>query len=430
MYTSDNQFLGQLLNDAVTYDAMDPLKEWIQRFPNRTKIPCYGKWNSLGLPGIGYKNEVVKQAEIWEFSGHDGHFEGDHPWWIYHEWFESHIAKLLGCDGSIPEACVGNTLSVNTYIFLVEFMKICRDTKNDKHGVLSLSSFFSSDTESLKSAVETVFGYNFINGVEDYLTFIDPDQGDLYSTDYIKEQILKQERPIGLLFLPIICHKTGQRFDVEELAKFCQEHDIFFGLDLAHGIGNIPLSLSDWGIDFATWCTYKYLCSGPGAVGGFYLNQKNFHYIKYPKGWWGNDKNTRFLEPKDFQLAKGARRMLLSNDQIQNMGGFKVYLQHQNECFPNGLIPLYKKHQKISDYTFELLSNIDGVRVITPEYAKGCQVSFRIPGYDVKNTKEFLELNGCGVEDRLDVLRTAFIGCSLYAHPAMLADTICKFLQR
>jgi kynureninase len=418
--------LEDLFNQASALDSADPLKEWVTMFPNHTGILCDGRGNSLGRQPQGFKQALIKEAEVWEKYGHDGHFQGEHPWWTYHEFFEKGIAQFLGCDASIPEAVIGNTLSVNNYLLLLEFMRLGRENLDDG-AVISLESIFGSDTVSLKKAPKTIYEGESDNAD---IIFLKPDHGDLYSTEYIEEKIIAHDASI--LFLPIICHKTGQRFEIERLAKICQTNDVLFGLDLAHGMGNIPLELSKWKIDFATFCSYKYMNGGPGGVGGFYINKGMLGSIEDAPGWWGISKETRFGDPQEFKPAKGARRLLSSNDQIFNSIGLKLYLYHVEKFFGHDLAPLFAKHTMLSQYTFDLLSSIRGVKVITPQHPdrRGCQISFRVPGHDVHEVLSFLKANSCFIEDRGDVLRTAFVGYSTYGEPALLAETLYKYLNK
>ncbi len=418
---------GMLLK-ANPLDKTDPLSGWRGEFMFPYNSVCDARGNSLGAcPGAWLSHHMSSHIDIWRHQGHDGHFSEEFdgvPWWRYHELFEEHIANLLGTDASVPEAVVGNSLSINNYMLILEFLALARATTGKKK-ILTLSTFFNSDIESIKKAIYIMYGSE---KVDEYCILVKPDKGDLYSMSHIKKAIADAGDDLAMVFVPIVCHKTGQRFHVDQLAEVAHSYEAFIGVDLAHGIGNVPLQLSKWNIDFATFCSYKYLNGGPGGVGGFYVNKKHIDSLSRPSGWWGISSETRFGPSENYLPAKGARRFLSSNDPILNMQALKTYLFKVRDL-KGGWNAIFKKHEEISLYAHQTLSLIPGIEVITPLdfNDRGCQISFRVLGADVKTVLQFLKSKQCYVEDRGDILRSAFVAYNRYKEVAELAKALSKF---
>lgn len=419
--------LINLLSQAVVLDFLDPIAHWRKNFI----LPVYlvdARRNSLGAPSTEFTANLEEEARIWFEHGHDGHFfesSDREAWWKYDEMFEEGIASLLGSDPSVPEAVVCNSLSVNNYMLLLDHLALAR--KSGKKKIITLSTFFNSDLESIKKAISVVFGDD---KVEDYCVQISPDEGDIYSTSYIKKAIEKVG-DLAIVFIPAICHKTGQRFQLEELSRQAHIQGAYFGVDLAHAVGNIPLKLSEWDIDFATFCSYKYLNGGPGGIGGLYVNKKNINLFKHASGWWGISSDTRFGDPEDYEIAKGARRFVSSNAPIFNMQGLRTYLELLKKEFNGDLTPLWDKHEKLSQYVHDILSAIPYVTVITPALFsdRGCQVSFRVKFKFPREVLSVLKTHKCFAEDRGDVLRVAFGSYDTYSEVEMFAKILCGYLD-
>ncbi len=421
--------LKDKLEQAKSLDHNDPFKDWRKEFlfPIKTKADFRG--NSLGpMPGFEVDRNFEEFTKTWRKYGHDGHFHQDEntmPWWRYHEMFEKNIAVLLGSDVSVPEAVVGNTLSVNNYILLLKFLRLARD-KSGSNKIVSLSTFFNSDQNSIKDALNIIYG----DEGETYNIVIKPDQKYLYSTEYLEAEIAKVEK-LAIIFIPAICHQTGQRFDMDRLAIAAHEKGAYIGIDLAHAVGNIPLELSKWNIDFATFCSYKYLNGGPGGVGGLYVNKKHIDSFKHSPGWWGSSPETRFGDPSQCLPSKGSRRFLASNDQIANMQGLLTYFEKIDKRFGNNLTPLFRKHKDLSQYAYDLLSPNPYIEIITPENfnERGAQISFKLPDvYKAESTvKYFSEEWKCFIESRGEILRAAFTAYNTYSEVAYFAKTLHRY---
>lgn len=430
---NQQETLSQLLDKSLELDRIDPLHSWRGNFLFPVMSNSDARGNSLGSkPGHLFTQLLDEESDIWGKHGHDGHFFEElkskasirESWWLYDELFEIPISRLLGTNECVPEAVVCNSLSVNTYMMTLDFMALVRESGKKK--IVTLSTFFNSDLESLKKVISILYGEENIDLL---LIQIDPNDGDIYSTEYIADVISKVD-DLGLVFIPAICHKTGQRFNMEKLAESAHSKGAYFGVDLAHAIGNIPLELSRWGVDYATFCGYKYLNGGPGGVGGLYVNKKHIDKFKQPSGWWGISSETRFGDSSKYKPSKGARRFISSNAPVFNMQGLRAYLHLLQSEFPDSLEPMFKKHQDISEYTYKVLSAIPGVKVVTPRdwCNRGCQISFRIEGHDVTEVLSYLKDRKVFVEDRGDVLRAAFVSYNTYEEVADLAKFLCRCL--
>lgn len=416
-----NDQLERLIGQAIVLDEQDPLKSYISKFARPHGVVADLRGNSLGFMPRDFSQEIYTQARVWSDHGHNGHFHGDTPWWLYHEQFEPLLAELLGCDQDSPEAVVGGTLSHNNLTMLTTFLRYVIEKSEKKTKILTIKDFFPSDIKSIQAAVWSVLG----SQVNQNIVYIDSDENGLYDMDEICE-VAEKDGGIGLAFLPVINYKTGQRFAIQKIAQALSKNDAILGLDLAHGIGNIPLHLNRHGVAFATWCGYKYLNGGPGAVGGIYVH-KDFHDIPDAGGWWGLDKETRFGDPEGYTLAKGARRFLLSNDPIFNMQGVLVQLKIiQQYSFQD----VVEKHKALSSYLYELLETINTVKIVTPKNwnLRGCQISFQTPGKNVRDVLEALESRGLFCEDRGVVLRAAPVGYNTYSEVALFAEQLNEIL--
>jgi kynureninase len=415
-----------LLKKALLFDEHDPLKNYVNEFAHPSGQIMYG--NSLGLMPRRFPHLMAAETHKWGNLGHEGHFDETTgtPWWKFSQQFESIIAKLIGCDASIPEAVVGNTLSVNNYILLgLFFRKALNESGGKRSKIITIKTFFPSDIKSIESAL-------WLCGIpeekiKDSIIYVGPNSDGIYDPKLLQYAIEKNRHEAALAFFPAVNYISGQRFDLDTLTTLCHNHGLYCGADLAHGIGNIPLHVSKWGLDFATWCGYKYLNNGPGGVGGLYVREKHINSFKYLLGWWGANEDTRFGALDKYQPAKGARRFLASNDQINNSIG----LVAQSELYAKyELTDIFEKHQKISTYLHELLRAIKQIQVITPEpwNERGCQISFKLEGYDPAVILNKLKDKFCYAEKRFDVLRAAPVAYNTYAEVACFTEILSRML--
>ncbi|MCU0328555.1 MAG: kynureninase [Chitinophagales bacterium] len=385
---------------AKDYDKLDDLSSFRDLF-HIPKIKgheaIYFTGNSLGLQPKSTKDFILEELDTWAKLGVEGHFHATRDWFGYHKFLTPHLCPLLGA--LADEVVAMNTLTTNLHLLLLSFYK----PQGNKKKILIEYDAFPSDVYACQSQIEL---HGHIPQTD--LLFLKPKPGNYtLETQDIFDFIQENQEDIALVLLGGINYYTGQRFDMPEIAKFCQQKDIVFGLDLAHAIGNIELNLHDWGVDFATWCSYKYLNSGPGGVSGIFVHQKhaqNSNTFKL-KGWWGNDPKSRFQMSKQFEPIFTAESWQLSNAQILPKAAHLASL----EIFSQATLPkLIQKAHKLSDFAYECLASIDQIQIITPkDYSnRGCQLS--IVAQDGKALFDFLTNNHIITDWRSpDVIRIA-----------------------
>ncbi len=382
------------LEFAKELDEKDPLKLFREKF----YIPImYGKeciyftGNSLGLQSKRTQDMVVDELEDWASLGVEGHLLARNPWFPYHEIFPRQLSKITGCKEN--EVVVMNSLTVNLHLLMVSFY---RPTK-ERFKIICEAKAFPSDQYAMESQVK-FHGYDS----EEAIIEVKPRQGE-YSirTEDILETIKKHGQETALVLFGGINYYTGQLFDMKSITKAAHEAGAYAGFDLAHAIGNAELHLHDWNVDFACWCSYKYLNSGPGAVGGVFIHEKHSTNKEMPRfaGWWGYTKETRFGMEKGFEAIPTAEGWQLSNAPILAMAAHKAALDIFEEA---GIDNLHAKRKLMNGYLQFIIEEINSkqpekiIEVITPknENERGCQVSMLM----IKRGKEiFNELIKNGV---------------------------------
>ena len=379
---------------ARQLDEKDPLKHFREKF----YIPIiYGKesiyftGNSLGLQTKGTQDLVVDELEDWASLGVEGHLLARNPWFPYHEIFPKQLSKIVGCKEN--EVVVMNSLTVNLHLLLVSFY---RPTK-ECFKIICETKAFPSDQYAMESQVK-LHGFN----PDEAIIEVKPSEGE-YSirTEDILATIKKHGQETALVLFGGVNYYTGQLFDMKSITEAAQKVGAYAGFDLAHAAGNAELNLHDWNVDFACWCSYKYLNSGPGAVGGVFIHEKHVTSTELPRfaGWWGYSKATRFNMEKGFQAIPTAEGWQLSNAPILAMAAHKAALDVFEEA---GMENLHTKRKLMSNYLKFIIEEINSrqtekvIEVITPknENERGCQTSMLM----LKRGKEvFNELLKSGV---------------------------------
>jgi len=323
-------------------------RELDQKFKDTTRrekfyIPTFGKnkstylcGNSLGLQPKSTLSYIKIELDKWRNFGVEGHFEGDMPWKNYHQFFKQSLAKI--CGAAEAEVCPMNTLTVNLNNLLVSFYR----PNSNKFKIAMEAGAFPSDQYAIENQVR-LHGFD----PEDAIIEIAPPKGKYFlSIETILESLEKNKDQLALVLMGGVNYYTGQKYDMPAIADYCQQHDIRVGFDLAHAIGNVELRLHDWKVDFAAWCSYKYLNSSPGGVGGIFVNNA-FDKVDLPRlaGWWGHDEANRFKMQKGFRPMKGADAWQQSNAQILALAAHKASL----DIFDEGGMPnlLYKSSAMI-----------------------------------------------------------------------------------
>ena len=382
------------LKFARSMDEKDPLRNFRNKFfiPQHNGKDCvYFTGNSLGLQPKATSQYVQQELDDWATMGVEGHFQAKNPWMPYHEIFPKQLSKIVGCKQN--EVVVMNSLTVNLHLLMVSFYK---PTKQ-RYKIICEAKAFPSDQYAFETQVK-YHGYD----PGDAIIEVSPGEGEyhLRSEDIIST-IKKHADSVAVVLFGGVNYYTGQYFDLQTITETAHSVGAFAGFDLAHAIGNVKLDLHGWNVDFACWCSYKYLNSGPGGVAGVYIHEKHTVNTELPRfaGWWGYTKETRFKMEKGFEPIPTAEGWQLSNAPILSMAAHKASLDIFDEA---GMDKLHEKRNMLSDYLLFIIEddNIQAgekiIEVITPkeESARGCQVSMLM----LKRGKEiFDELTKQGV---------------------------------
>lgn len=373
--------MTDLIEEARRLDAADELSGFRQRF----HIPAgpsggdsvYLCGNSLGLQPRDTGTIVAELLEDWRRYGVDGHFRGEHPWMPYHEQFAGPLATLAG--GHPGEVVCMNTLTVNLHLMMVSFYQ----PTAERYRLMIEKPAFPSDRYAAESQVR-------YHGLEpaDALIEIGPRDGEsTIREEDILEIIEARGESVALVLLPGVQYYSGQRFDMGTITAAARSRGCRVGWDLAHAVGNVPLSLHDWGADFAVWCNYKYLNGGPGAIGGCFVHERHENDPGLPRfaGWWGHDKATRFRMGPEFVPSPGAEGWQLSNPPIFSMAPLIPALDIFLEA---GIDRLAAKSTRLTGWLEQLIKSRleDRIEILTPgsPERRGCQLSLRLrSGRDV-----------------------------------------------
>lgn len=331
---------------AQELDAKDMLRSFRDRFhipQHNGKDMLYFTGNSLGLQPKTTEAYIQQELNDWKTFGVEGHFLAKNPWFSYHEILTEQAAQLVG--GKPSEVVMMNQLTVNLHLLMVSFY---RPTKQ-RYKILCEAKAFPSDQYALQSQAQ-FHGFN----AADAIIEVEPRAGE-YAIRYedILSAIEIHRDDLALVMFSGVNYFTGQVFDMKSITELAHKYNIPVGFDLAHAAGNIQMKLHDWGVDFAAWCSYKYLNSGPGSVAGAFVHEKHHRNFDLPlfAGWWGTDKKTRFKMEKTFEPIAGAERWQLSNAPVFSMAAHKASLDVFSE------VPF----EKLTAKSKQLLSYLDHV---------------------------------------------------------------------
>ncbi len=358
-------------NFAREMDDADELSLYRKQFfiPKiNGKEAIYFCGNSLGLQPKKVKEYLDQELKDWAQYGVDGHFEAQRPWFSYHQIFTKSIAKLVGAKES--EVVAMNTLTVNLQLLMLTFYK----PTAKRYKIIMEAGAFPSDMY----AIETLVQHHGLLP-KDCIIEIAPKKGQ-YCIDEqdILEAIKKNKSSLAMVVFGGVNYYTGQYFDIEKITEATQKVGAIAGFDLAHAVGNLPLQLNKWKVDFACWCTYKYLNSGPGAVGGAFINEKhatNTHLTRLA-GWWGHNEKTRFKMQKGFDAMPNAQGWQMSNAPVFNMAAHRASLDIFDQVTVKNL---RAKSLLLTGFAYYLLRQIANLNfeIITPNNSnqRGCQLS-------------------------------------------------------
>jgi len=364
------------LSFAKSLDAKDPLKKYRKQFHlplnEKGKPLIYFCGNSLGLQPKSVRAHIEQELKDWENLGVEGHFDGKNPWYYYHHFLEKVSAKLVGAKKG--EVVIMNSLTVNLHLMMMSFY---RPTKK-RYKILIESPAFPSDIYAVKSQA-SINGFNPKKAV----VSLKPRAGeDTLRTEDILAKIEELGDELALVMFGGVNYYTGQFFELEKITDTAHKVGALAGFDLAHAAGNVLLKLHNWDVDFAVWCSYKYLNSGPGGTSGAFVHQRHGENLETPRlaGWWGNDEKTRFEMRDEFIPQKGAGGWQLSNAQILPMAAHLASLKIFEDA---GIKNLRKKADKLTAFMEFIIHDINAnenkpnYQIITPKDVKqrGSQLS-------------------------------------------------------
>ncbi|HNB80769.1 MAG TPA: kynureninase [Chitinophagaceae bacterium] len=368
-------------NYAREMDDADQLSDYRQRFiipKHKGRDVIYFCGNSLGLQPKAVQEKVEEELADWARFGVEGHFQAKRPWFGYHHFFTESLSRLVGARAN--EVVAMNTLTVNLHLLMISFYR----PEKKRYKIIMEAGAFPSDMYAVETQVR-MHGFD----PDDAIVEIAPRKGEhtLRASD-IEDTIRLHGNKVALVLMGGVNYYTGQYFDLESITRTAHEVGALAGFDLAHAVGNKVLHLHDWNVDFACWCSYKYLNSGPGAVGGIYVHDR---WVKSNTtfrlgGWWGHDEKTRFKMKKGFKPMKSAESWQMSNAQVMNMVAHRASLDIFDEVRMNDLAD---KSLHLTAYAETLLKQISHLKfdIITPSdpLERGCQLSllFRSRGREV-----------------------------------------------
>ncbi|MFN0729850.1 kynureninase [Polaribacter gochangensis] len=394
--------------NTLAYAKQQDVEDQLSHLRGQFHIPkdkngndwLYFTGNSLGLQPKNTQKYIQQELDDWANYGVEGHFEAKNPWIKYHEFLTESMAEIVGAKPI--EVVVMNTLTTNLHLLMVSFYQ---PTKN-KYKIVIESDAFPSDRYAVQSQLQ-FHGFDTAEGLIEWK----PRKGeDLLNLDDLETIISEQGDEIALLLIGGVNYYTGQSLDLKRIAEIGHSKNCFVGIDLAHGAGNISPDLHNSGVDFAAWCTYKYLNAGPGSLGGLFVHEKHAHNKELPRfsGWWNHNKETRFNMRQPFDVMPGAEGWQLSNPPILSMAAIRSSLDLFDKV---GMDALRQKSEKLTGY-FEFLIieiNSDDIKIITPKNPKerGCQLSIQVKNADKSLHKKLTENNIITDWREPDVIRCA-----------------------
>ncbi|MDF9800960.1 kynureninase [Catalinimonas alkaloidigena] len=366
--------MPKLLDTALQLDKSDLLKHYREQFhipkDEEGKAKIYFCGNSLGLQPKKVTQYLQESLHKWQSQGVEGHFEEPAPWLTYHILLKASLAHITGAHEH--EVVAMNNLTTNLHLMMVSFYR----PSGQRYKIMLEAGAFPSDQYAVESQLR-FRGYD----PEDAIIEVQPKPGEetLHMDDIIA-RMHEHKEEIALVLFPGVQYYTGQYIDIQKITEAAHEIGAKAGFDLAHTVGNIPLQLHDWNVDFAVWCSYKYLNSGPGSNGGVFVHE---HYASDTTltrfaGWWGHDEKERFQMKKGFRPMYGADGWQLSNVNILSASVQRFALEMIAQA---GMENLRKKSIQLTDFLESCIQELDPegqqIKIITPSNPeeRGCQLS-------------------------------------------------------
>jgi len=359
---------------ALAQDQQDSLRDFRVQFhiPQRDGKPLiYLCGNSLGLQPKTARSAIDQELTTWQNHGVEGWFEGEESWLSYHRYCQASLGKVVGA--TPEEVCPMNHLTVNLHLMWASFYQ----PTPERYKVLTIAGDFPSD----QYAIETHLKFRGYDPADALIEIAPRPNEYIIHTEDLLNAIEKHTHELALVCMSGLNYYTGQVFDMKAIAKKAQSLGILVGFDLAHAVGNIPLQLHDWGVDFAVWCSYKYLNSGPGGVSGVFVHGKhhNSALIRLA-GWWGNDEACRFEMAKGFVPMQGAAGWQLSTPNIMALAVHRASLAIFDQA---GMDRLRQKSKALTSFLALLIERVniaagyEKIKIITPK-ERGSQLSLLI----------------------------------------------------
>jgi len=371
-----NFFFNAELSLAKQMDAGDPLRAWKNEFhfpAHKGDDVIYFCGNSLGLQPKRSLAAINTELVTWQQQAIGGYFSGPNPWLRYHDYCRPALAAMMGCNKD--EVTVMNALTVNLHLMMLSFYK----PTIKRYKIMMEAGAFPSDQYAVETQVKHYSSY--LNGLDpgDTIVEIHPRKGEkLLRTEDILAAIQEHEGALALTMFSGMNYYTGQLYDVNAITSAAHKAGAVAGFDLAHVAGNVPMQLHDWNVDFAVWCSYKYLNAGPGAVGGVYVHEKHASDVTTPRlgGWWGNDEKVRFKMEKGFEPKPDVNGWCMSTSQVFNTVCLKASLEIFEAA---GMENIRTKSIRLTAYLEYLLKQLQHLNfeIITPENPaeRGAQLS-------------------------------------------------------
>ncbi|MBF0279906.1 MAG: kynureninase [SAR324 cluster bacterium] len=400
-FRADIEFARQL-------DQDDPLAHFRDQFhiPKQSNgnEEIYFCGNSLGLQPKITSAYLMEELEKWQRIGVKGHFSENLPWISYNEILAENSAALMG---ALPQEIVMmNTLTLNLHLMMVSFF----NPTAERNKILIEAHAFPSDHYAVTSHLKC----HRLNPTESLLIASPRPGEELIRMEDLAALIEREGRSIGLILLPGVQYYTGQVLDMKEITRLGHAQGCTVGFDLAHAAGNVGLALHDWDVDFAAWCTYKYLNSGPGSLAGCFIHERHAADKNIPRfaGWWGHNPSTRFEMGPDFDPIAGAEGWQLSNPPILSLAAIRASLEIFRQA--GGITALREKSKKLTGFLEFLLQAklADEIEIITPDHEeqRGCQLSLKVKPGHVSGKEIFSKIEAAGITGdwrEPDVIRVA-----------------------
>ncbi|MBB4129578.1 kynureninase [Xanthomonas sp. 3075] len=377
---------------AVALDADDPLRHLRDAFvfpQHGGQDQAYFVGNSLGLQPRAARAMVAEVLDQWGALAVEGHFTGPTQWLTYHQLVRDGLARVVG---ALPgEVVAMNTLSVNLHLMMASFYR----PTPERGAILIEAGAFPSDRHAVESQLR-------LHGLDPATQLIEVEADEpngTVSMDAIAAAIAQHGPRLALVLWPGIQYRTGQAFELGDIARLARAQGAAVGFDLAHAVGNIPLTLHDDGVDFAVWCHYKYLNAGPGAVGGCFVHERHANSdLPRMAGWWGHEQQTRFRMDPQFVPSPGAEGWQLSNPPVLALAPLRASLELFDQA---GMPALRAKSEQLTGHLEQLIhARVPQVlQILTPAEParRGCQLSLRVAGGRTQGRALFEYLQSVGV---------------------------------